>query len=384
MQLTAVPRYNKDYPFLSTLLSRRILTQRGGKDVRHLVLRIQGSGFNYEAGDSLGIFPNNHPDDVRRVLAALGRSADEQVAHPKTAVLMSLEEALTKHFSLSHISRNLLALIGSYAEGVAKNRLESLLLPENEEAYKAYCRGRDLIDILEDFSSSRLPIELLLKELRRLLPRLYSISSSPICYPDEIHLTLALTQIEAHGRLRLGVASHYLADRVPLNEAVLPCFLAKSLFRLPRDPNVDIIMVGPGTGVAPFRAFVQERAASKAQGRNWLFFGEQYRNLSFLYQEEWEEALKTGDLHRLDLAFSRDQAEKIYVQDRLWEARQELWAWLQKGAHFYVCGDAKHMAAAVDATLQRVAKEVGGLSEEGAIDYIKALKKERRYQRDVY
>lgn len=380
----SVPRYNKDYPFLATVLERRCLTGVGHKDIRHIVLGIKGSEFAYEAGDSIGIYPTNHIEDVELLLTVLEATGEEMVPHPKTGKMMALKEALCKHFSLIHVPRGLLTLFKDHANGAERERLEEILMPEAELAYKGYTHGRDIIDVAQDFPLTRVPLDLFVKELRRLLPRLYSIASSPKMYPDEVHLTIGVTQAHHHGRLRLGVASNYLAQRVPLGEPFVPSFLAKSHFRIPSDDEVDMIMVGPGTGIAPFRAFIQERSALKAKGRNWLFFGEQHRASGFLYQAEWEAALQDKTLHRLDLAFSRDQEAKVYVQDRLLEVAEEVWAWLQGGAHFYVCGDADHMALGVDQVLHRIAQTVGGLSEAQAGVYFKELKKDKRYQRDVY
>jgi sulfite reductase (NADPH) flavoprotein alpha-component len=222
------------------------------------------------------------------------------------------------------------------------------------------------------------------ENFRRLMPRLYSISSSPAKYPEEIHLTVAVVRYETNGRTREGVCSTYLADRARLNQPDLPVFVANSHFGLPADDNIPVIMVGPGTGVAPFRSFVMDRATRGAKGPNWLFFGDQRRSADFLYESEWNEWQKSGVLTRLDLAFSRDQEQKIYVQDRMRENGAELWKWISAGAYFYVCGDAKRMAKDVDAALHEIIAQHGGMTPEAAIEFVKQLKKAERYQRDVY
>jgi len=220
--------------------------------------------------------------------------------------------------------------------------------------------------------------------LRRLMPRLYSIASSPRLHPGQVHLTVAPVRYESNGRRRYGVCSTFLADRVIRRKTPIPVFVAESHFGLPADLGRDIIMVGPGTGVAPFRAFVQERIATKATGRNWLFFGDQHQATDYLYGDEWKRYLAEGKMARVDLAFSRDQAQKIYVQDRIRENAVELWDWLKGGAHFYVCGDAHRMAKDVDAALHQVVREQGGMDADQAVAFVKQLKKDQRYQRDVY
>ncbi len=220
--------------------------------------------------------------------------------------------------------------------------------------------------------------------MRKLMPRLYSISSAPSKFPDEIHLTIAVVRYETNGRKREGVCSTYLAERARLGQADLPVFVAESHFGLPEDDNVPVIMVGPGTGVAPFRSFVMDRATRGAKGRNWLFFGDQRKEHDFLYADEWAEYLQSGVLTRLDTAFSRDQATKVYVQDRMRENAAELWRWISEGAYFYVCGDAKRMAKDVDAALHALVAEQGKMTPEAAVDWVKQFKKDGRYQRDVY
>jgi sulfite reductase (NADPH) flavoprotein alpha-component len=243
---------------------------------------------------------------------------------------------------------------------------------------------REFLDLFLEHPSARPSAQEVIELMRKLMPRLYSISSAPSKYPQEIYLTVAVVRYETNGRPREGVCSSYLADRARMNEADLPVFVADSHFGLPADDNIPVIMVGPGTGVAPFRSFVMDRATRGAKGPNWLFFGDQRKDHDFLYADEWAEYQKSGVLTRLDTAFSRDQAAKVYVQDRMRENAAELWKWIQQGAYFYVCGDAKRMAKDVDAALHAIVAEQGGMTPEAAVDWVKQFKKDGRYQRDVY
>ena len=247
-----------------------------------------------------------------------------------------------------------------------------------------FLEQREYIDLIEEFPGVKLGAQELVDHLRRLMPRLYSIASSPVLHPSQVHLTVAPVRYESNGRRRYGVCSTFLADRVTRRKTSIPVFVAESHFGLPEDSTKDIIMVGPGTGVAPFRAFTQERVATQATGRNWLFFGDQHEATDYLYAEEWKNLLTAGKLARVDLAFSRDQARKVYVQDRMREAAAELWSWIKGGAYFYVCGDAHRMAKDVDLALHQIISEQGGLDVAQAAEYVKLMKKEKRYQRDVY
>jgi sulfite reductase (NADPH) flavoprotein alpha-component len=249
---------------------------------------------------------------------------------------------------------------------------------------ESFLAQREYIDLLEEFPGARLEPQEFVDHLRRLMPRLYSIASSPKAHPGQVHLTVAPVRYESNFRRRYGVCSTFLADRVTRRRTPIPVFVAKSHFGVPEDLAKDIIMIGPGTGIAPFRAFMQERAATNAPGRNWLFFGDQHAATDFLYADEWKKYLAEGKLARLDLAFSRDQAKKVYVQDRMREAGAELWAWIKGGAHFYVCGDAHRMAKDVDVALHEIIVQHGGLDAAAAAEYVKQMKKNKRYQRDVY
>ncbi|MFI5337109.1 MAG: sulfite reductase flavoprotein subunit alpha, partial [Opitutales bacterium] len=297
----------------------------------------------------------------------------------------SLREALTSKLSLSGPTRKILeTLAARTASPEEKAQLAALLAPEAKEALEMFLGQREYIDLLEEFPAARLTPQEFVDHLRRLMPRLYSIASSPKAHPGQVHLTVAPVRYESNFRRRYGVCSTFLADRVTRRKTPIPVFVAESHFGLPDDPAKDVIMIGPGTGVAPFRAFLQERVATNAPGRNWLVFGDQHQATDFLYGDEWKKHLAEGKLTRLDTAFSRDQAKKVYVQDRLREAGAELWAWLKGGAYFYVCGDAHRMAKDVDAVLLEIISQHGGLEAAAAAEYVKQMKKERRYQRDVY
>ena len=318
----------------------------------------------------------------------LGATGEELVS-PKMLKLeqpITLREALTSRLALAGPTPMLLkTLLNKATDEVEKAKLEELVSPENKEALKLWLEQRQYIDILTEYPSAKLSPQELVDLQRKLMPRLYSIASSPRVSPQGVHLTVAIVRYETNGRDRVGVASSFMADRVDVGETPVPVFVASSHFGLPEDhASKDIIMVGPGTGIAPFRAFVQERAGQGGSGRNWVFFGDQHEATDFLYADEWKNYVANGDVQKLDLAWSRDQAEKVYVQDKMRESGAEMWAWLQSGAIFYVCGDAKRMAKDVDQALHDIVIEHGGLSTEEATAYVKELKKDKRYQRDVY
>jgi sulfite reductase (NADPH) flavoprotein alpha-component len=382
----AASAYTKDNPFPALITENRLLTKPGsGKETRHLVVALTGSGLHYQAGDSLGVLPSNRPSEVAEVLARLGATGDEPVLLPRAGAPLPLRQALESRLALAAPTRRMIETLAARAAAPAERaRLEGLLAPEAGDLLAGYLAEREFVDLLEEYPSARLAAQEFTDHLRRLQPRLYSIASSPRVFPEEIHLTVAVVRYRTNGRERAGVCSTFLADRALVGTTPVPVFVSHSHFKPPEDPARDLIMVGPGTGVAPFRAFVQDRAAAGATGRSWLFFGDQRRGTDFLYEDEWRDALGRGTLTRLDTAFSRDQPAKVYVQDRLREQAAELWAWIAGGAAFYVCGDAKRMARDVDTALQAVIAGQGGLTPEGAAEYVKQMKKEKRYQRDVY
>jgi sulfite reductase (NADPH) flavoprotein alpha-component len=376
--------YTRKNPFPASLTVNRPLTREGSeKETRHFELSLAGSGLAYEVGDSIGVFPRNCPELVDDLLRALHATGDEPVPTVEAGVTKPLREALLRDFAIKDPSPQFVKLIAERA-GESAPTLNELLDPDRKPDLEKYLYGTETIDLLLDHPSVRLTPEEFVKTLRRLVPRLYSIASSQKAHPEAVHLTIAVVRYESNGRARKGVASTFLADRAAEPGAV-PVFVhtAKG-FRLPEDGNTPIIMVGPGTGVAPFRAYLQERKATGAAGKNWLFFGEQRRELDFLYQDEFEQALAEGLLTRFDTAFSRDQAQKVYVQHRMLENAAEIWKWLEEGAHFFVCGDASRMAKDVDHALHEIVAKEGGKTPEQAAEYVEALKKTKRYKRDVY
>lgn len=384
----AVPAYSHAAPFQAEVLANQPISGRdfkgpafgqhgaADKQVRHLELSLQGSGLSYQPGDALGFVHRNPAAIVEPVLAALALDGDAQVSlqgHSR-----SLRDWLAGHRELTRLSRPFLA---AHAAQARASELNALLAPGRTSDLSALLGSHQLVDVLRRWPAEW-EAEGLLAALRPLAPRLYSIASSRARVGEEVHLTVDVLRYQAHGMDRLGSASGYLAALAEGDHA--PVYIeANDRFRLPADPARDIIMVGPGTGVAPFRAFVQERAETGAAGRNWLFFGSQHFNSGFLYQSEWQDALRRGELDRLDLAFSRDQAHKLYVQHRLRERGRQVYDWLQSGAHLYVCGSIA-MGKDVHAALQDIVAEHGALDAQDAHDFLTALQSEGRYARDVY
>jgi sulfite reductase (NADPH) flavoprotein alpha-component len=382
----AASPFSKDNPFEARVTDNRVLNGPGSaKETRHIVVNLAGSGLHYKAGDSLGVFPSNRPSEVDAILAALGATGSEPVMLPKATAAVPFREALTSRLALAGPTRRIVETLAAKAQNPhEKAKLDGLLLPESKEILANWLDDREFIDLLVECPSARLQPQELVDHMRKLMPRLYSIASSPRLFPHEIHLTVAIVRYETNGRDRVGVATTFLSDRATVGITPTPVFVSHSHFGPPEDTTKDAIMVGPGTGIAPFRAFVQDRAALGAKGRNWLFFGDQKRATDFLYEEDWVKWQKDGILTRVDTAFSRDQINKIYVQDRMRENAAELWAWIKAGGYFYVCGDAKRMAKDVDVALHDVIAGQGGMTPAEAIDYVKLMKKEKRYQRDVY
>jgi sulfite reductase (NADPH) flavoprotein alpha-component len=380
--------HSKDHPFQARVTENRLLSKPGsGKETRHFVVSLAGSGLRYKAGDSLGIYPTNRPEDVAEIIARLGATGDEPVLPVmlKLPAPLSLREVLTSRLALAGPTVKIVNTLAAKATDPAeKAKLAALLAPEAKEQLTAFLHEHEYADLLAEFPSAKFTPQELVDHMRKLMPRLYSVASSSRVYPGEVHLTVAIVRYQTNGRQRAGVCSTFLADRVQVGVTPTPVFVSDSHFGPPEDGGKDAIMVGPGTGIAPFRAFVQDRIASGATGRNWVFFGDQRRATDYLYEEEWEAWLKSGQVARVDLAFSRDQANKIYVQDRMRENAAELWAWIKAGGHFYVCGDAKRMAKDVDLALHEIIAQQGGMDATAAADYVKQMKKDKRYQRDVY
>jgi sulfite reductase (NADPH) flavoprotein alpha-component len=374
-------RYDRKNPFPAALMANRQLNGEGsGKDTRHFEFTIEGSGLSYCAGDAMGVYPANCRDLVSEVIQALGCSGEEMVAGTKGSNA-SLAEALTTHYEITRISP---ALLKTVAERTGDVELQKLAAPGVNGELTRFLRGREVIDLLLAYPDLKLSPAEFVTCLKKLQPRLYSIASSPVAHAGSIHLCVGVVRYESLGRWRKGVCSTFLAERVA-HGASVPIFLhSNNNFRPPANGSTPMVMVGPGTGIAPFRAFLHERRATGAAGRNWLFFGDQRASTDFLYCEELDEYRRNGLLTRLDTAFSRDQAEKIYVQNRMLEHGRELFNWLEDGAHFYVCGDASRMAKDVDAALHQVIQTAGGRTSDQALEYVQKLKSEKRYQRDVY
>lgn len=359
--------YSKANPFPAEITELVNLNgSRSAKETYHVELSLEGSGLTFEPGDSLGIIAENHEAMVAEIMMAAGLSGDAD-----------LERRLLTDFDITQLSK---PVMDAYVNVTGDDRLAELL---EGDRWQAYLPGRQIIDLLTDFPA-KLEAEQLTGLFRKLPPRLYSIASSQKAELDIADLLVSAVRYNAHGRDREGVASTFLADRHKVGDQLKVYVKNNKNFRLPEDPDRPVIMVGPGTGVAPFRGFLQDRQASGAGGKNWLFFGDRTYTHDFLYQLDWQEFEKDGVLDRIDVAFSRDQPEKIYVQDRMWERRADLFAWLEEGASLYVCGDEKAMAKDVDATLHRIVADQQGGSDDKANEYVAALKKDRRYQRDVY
>jgi sulfite reductase (NADPH) flavoprotein alpha-component len=379
------PVYNVKNPCIAKV--KRMFNLSGPdapKHTAHYEIDLSGSGLEYTPGDSLAVQPQNDPALVDDMLAVLGFSGAEIVKHPKTAAEVPIRQALVEGALITEIDNKLIKAIVEKTGG--NTPLAELALPEKKEDLKNYLWGRFVIDLLLENPTAKFTPEEFMLTQKKLNIRLYSISSSQKAHPEEVHLTIATVRYTSHGRARGGVASTYLAERVTPNETLIPCFVNHGKgFRLPEpQEETPIIMCGPGTGIAPFRAFLEERKATNAQGKSWLFFGEVSSKSCFFYQEEFEAYLADGTLTKLSTAWSRDQAEKIYVQHKMLESGAELWAWLEQGAIFYVCGDASRMASDVDKALHTIIEKEGGKTPEEAVAYMQALKDAKRYRRDVY
>jgi sulfite reductase (NADPH) flavoprotein alpha-component len=380
IELAVPSRIDRQNPFPAPILETLVLNGRGSdKETRHIELSLTGSDLAFEPGDSLGVLPENDPQLVEELIDTLGLSPNERVADEAGEI--PLANALASHYEITTLTPR---FVEAYAATSQADKLSALLRPESRAELRAYMAGRHIIDVAAEFPVPGLAAKEFLAMLRRLPPRLYSLASSQAAFPDEAHLTVAVVRYQSHGRARRGVASAFLSERRGLDDTV-PVYVERNRnFRLPADGKAPVIMVGAGTGVAPFRAFLQEREAVGSQGRNWLFFGDRRARTDFLYQTEWQRLLKSGRLNRMDVAFSRDQAEKDYVQHRLLEKGKEVYAWLAEGAHLYVCGDASHLAPDVHAALTEIVAREGAMSQERATDYVQTLQREKRYQRDVY
>ncbi|MFM5553455.1 assimilatory sulfite reductase (NADPH) flavoprotein subunit [Aeromonas veronii] len=367
-------QYSKENPFPARLSVNQKITGRDStKDIRHIEINLADSGLTYQPGDALGVWFDNDAELVGEVLALTGLSGDETTAHG------SLRAALTGHFELTRLHGGFITGLADISDNAALKDLAG-----DKAQVNALVASAQVVDVLKRFPTA-LTAEQLVGLLRPLTPRLYSIASAQSEVEEEVHLTVGVVRYpQEDGTVRSGAASSYLADRLIEDGEVRVFVEHNDNFRLPANPDTPVIMVGPGTGIAPFRAFMQEREAQGAEGKNWLFFGNPHFTQDFLYQVEWQRYVKSGLLSKISLAFSRDQANKIYVQDRLREAGQELYQWLEAGAHFYVCGDANKMAKDVQEALLDVIAEHGHKSREEAEEYLSELRRAKRYQRDVY
>jgi len=377
--LPAHPSYTREKPFPAAVLeNQRIVSRDSERDVRHIELSLEGSGLRYEVGDALGVWPENSPRLVQQWLTLLKLDGSSEIEHDGRR--LPLSRWLSHERELTRLTRS---LVVAQAAASGNGELSRLLQPEHKEDFAALLTSHQPIDLLRQFPARWEPSQLI-AALRPMTPRLYSIASSPERVgQDEVHLTVAVVEYTAHGSAHEGAASAFLAAAG--DDVRVPVFIeSNERFRLPADGSRDVIMIGPGTGVAPFRAFVQQRQATAASGRNWLFFGSRHFQQDFLYQLEWQEALGSGALSRLDLAFSRDSTQKIYVQHRLRERGRELYAWLREGAHLYVCGDSAHMARDVHEALLDIIATHGGRSAEDAGAWLSELMQQGRYARDVY
>lgn len=373
--------YTRANPFPGRLLVNRILSSPDSeKETRHFEIDLTGWGLSYEVGDSVAVYPTNDPELVEQIIHSLGVKGDEPVPAAKTQ--KSLRDALLRDYSITQPTPKLLKAIAQRAS--AAPLLQELLDPKRKQELDTYLWGMEVIDFLSEHPSVKFSAEEFVGLLTKLQPRLYSVASSLRAYSDQVHFIVDVIRYESHGRLRKGVCSSFLADRA--DSAPVPVYPSSAKhFHLPEDQDVPIIMVGPGTGVAPFRAFLQERAALGAKGKNWLFYGAQREACDFAYREDFDRFQRDGILTRLNCAWSRDQAHKVYVQHGMLENAAEIWKWIDSdGGQFFVCGDARRMAKDVDAALRTIVLEQGGKTAEEASEYVEKLKNDKRYKRDVY
>ncbi|QSX30674.1 assimilatory sulfite reductase (NADPH) flavoprotein subunit [Shewanella cyperi] len=369
-------QYDKQNPATAELsVNQKITARNSTKDVRHIEISLEGSGLTYQPGDALGVYFRNAPELVASVLAATGLTGSEQVE--LSGQTLTLQAALTDELELTQAYPS---LVTKYAE--ASNNAELQALGADKDALRAYLADKQSADVIVQ-NPANISAQQLVDSLRKVQPRLYSIASSQAEVGEEVHLTVGVVRYDAFGSTHLGGASGFLAERLAEGEPVKVFVEHNDNFRLPSH-DTPVLMIGPGTGIAPFRAFLQERDNAGATGQNWLFFGNPHFTRDFLYQVELQDYLKRGVLTHLDVAFSRDQAQKVYVQDKLAAKGAEVWSWLQQGAHLYICGDGNRMAKDVHQALLQIAQTHGGLSDEAAEEYFEELRASKRYQKDVY
>lgn len=377
--------YSKTNPYHAKIIDRYCLNKEGSdKQVWHIILDITGSHIEYTPGDAIGVYPDNDPNVVEALLSHLSWDPKTLIKHPREDIDLSIKEYLTSHIDLTKISRPFLKLIADYP--VDKDiglQLKKLLEPAGREDLKAFLGSHHLIDVLDYFDSKTASPQQFCDALMRLFPRFYSIASCPSSHPNQIHLTVKQIDYELNLLPRKGVCSHFLINQTPLHQPIVPIFVQHNeKFSIPDNIHTPMLMIGPGTGIAPFVGFMQARKLQKA-AQNWLFFGECYASKDFYYQELWSSYVNDG-LLELDTAFSRDQTEKVYVQDKLLQKGATIWQWIEMGARIYICGDAQRMAKGVQESFMRIAQDYGSLSEVDAKDWLKQMRRQGRYITDVY
>ncbi|SFL68834.1 sulfite reductase (NADPH) flavoprotein alpha-component [Gracilibacillus orientalis] len=374
------PIYSKSNPYTAEVLDNIILTGKGSnKETRHIEISLEGSNLHYEPGDCLAIYPKNDPALVQAIIKEFQWNAEQTIPINKQGEIRSVQEALTSIFEITRLTKGLLEKASTYFD----NEKLHELVADSEKA-KTYIDGRDLLDLIIDYPPKQLDPTSIMHFLRKIPARQYSISSSYQANPDEVHLTLATVRYHTHGRDRSGVCTGEIADRIKPGDQLNVYVHKNPNFKFPMDEETPVIMIGPGTGIAPFRGYIEEREELELKGKTWVFFGDQHFRTDFLYQVDWQNWLKQGYLSKMDVAFSRDNEQKVYVQHRMQEKAKELFEWIEAGAHLYVCGDEKRMAKDVHEAFVTIISQQGNLSEEAATEYVNKLKQEKRYQRDVY
>jgi sulfite reductase (NADPH) flavoprotein alpha-component len=377
---------DRHHPVNAFIKERFPLTKCGStKQTYHVSLDLNQMPIRFKVGDSIGIYAQNDPRLVQHLIEAMKAKGDEEIKDPRSGAPLTLWDFLSFKANLSRLTTSFLKLFYEYANvHDKKNHLHLLLQQENKPLLSQYLSAHDPLDLFKEYNEVEAPLQDLCAQFGPLLPRFYSVASSQLVYRNEVHLTVALFTFTHHGEQRYGVGSHFLCNMASIAETPFPIYVQPAhYFTLPSDDHAPIIMIGPGTGVAPYRGFMQERMAKGSKGKNWLFFGERNRKSDYFYEDDWSQWVSQGQL-KVDLAFSRDQSDKIYVQHRMLDQAKELWSWLEEGAYFYVCGDAHRMAKDVEGTLQRIAQEQGDMSQEAAKAYVKNLRSQKRYRADVY
>ena len=376
--------YSRKNPACISISERILLTKpESTKKTFHLSLDIHNTTIRFKPGDAIAIYPQNDPSIAMEIIQFLQQDPQQKICYARNNKTLSLYEFLVKEVNIARLTSSMLKTFCEYTQNAQqKQQLEHLL--QSKELLTSFLTQNDLIDFLKIYDATKIPIEKFCQQLSPILPRFYSIASSQLANPHRLDLTIVLVQFKKNDRIQYGVGSHFLCNLAKLKETKLTAYIQPTTdFTIPEDPIAPVIMVGPGTGVAPFRAFVQERLVKGHTGKNWLFFGERNRKHDFLYQDFWENLVATKKLD-LDLAFSRDQEDKLYVQHKLFTQAGKIWQWLEEGAYFYLCGDAKQMAKDVEKTIEQIIASQGNMNQEEASNYLKTLKKQKRYVKEVY